>query len=159
MSRQQELPLILGQIINGARRRAGVGALSDDGLRAEIRDWQRILEPIPADRLEECNLRANRERKVKALLQPHELLEAWRVIREDERQQSPINVDLQGECCYYCNGTGYQVIVRKTVEGSWNEYARPCACAMAPKWGRTERPIMGSKYKRDEYGRFHEIDA
>ena len=61
--RLRELPQVLSAIISAARRRAGVAALSDAALADEIRDWQRILAPIPADRLEECELRAIRTAK------------------------------------------------------------------------------------------------
>ena len=86
--RLEGLPQVLSAIISAARRRAGVAALSDAALADEIRDWQRILAPIPTERLEECELHAIRTRSVKALLQPQELLAAWSVIREEERDEA-----------------------------------------------------------------------
>ena len=104
----------LSGIISAARRRAGVAALSDAALADEIRDWQRILAQIPADRIEECELHAIRNRVVKALLQPQELIASWHAIREEERNSRPAPLVFEdGEVCWYCEGSGWQTLARK----------------------------------------------
>jgi hypothetical protein len=152
----QELPLMLGEIISSARRRAGIGALGDDALRSEIRDWMRILEAIPAERIQECNIRAVRTRTVKAVLQPQELIAAWTDLRAEESARRAFLLDPQRSQCYYCDGTGWQRAIQ-IAEGSvnLNEYARPCACAAAPPKMRSEFPLREPQWKRDEMGRWH----
>ena len=123
----RELPQCLSAIISAARRRAGVSALSDAALADEIRDWQRILAPIPTDRLEECELRAVRQRSVKALLQPQELLAAWRELRDEERARQPaIATETADGSCPYCD-RGWQTYAYLSASGNENTAARPCA--------------------------------
>ena len=144
MTRQPELPRVLAGIISAARRRAGVAALSDAALADEIRDWQRILAQIPADRIEECELHAIRNRVVKALLQPQELIAAWHAIRELERDQrlSVFQQSPSGEVCWYCEGSGWQTLARKVPDSfGENTFVRPCACSAAPLEIRKLEPL------------------
>jgi len=143
VTRQPELPRVLAGIISAARRRAGVAALSDAALADEIRDWQRILAQIPADRIEECELHAIRNRVVKALLQPQELIAAWHTIREEERNNRPASIVVEsGEQCYFCEGTGWQTLARKVPDSfGENTFVRACACSAAPLEIRKLEPL------------------
>jgi hypothetical protein len=152
--RRLELPQCLSAIISAARRRAGVAALSDAALADEIRDWQRILSPIPADRLEECELRAVRQRSVKALLQPQELLAAWRELRDEERSKrpppAPVSIE-SGEVCHYCEGTGWQTFATIGESGNENTSVRPCACSAAPLEIRTLAPMREPQWHKRKH--------
>jgi excinuclease UvrABC ATPase subunit len=153
-ARQQGLPLVLAEIISSARRRAGVSALSDDSLRSEIRDWMRILEAIPAERIEECNIRAVRSRTVKALLQPQELIAAWSEMRQEQSNRRAISLDPSPNQCYYCDGTGWQVLVTHDENLNQNQSLRECACSSAPPRTRSEFPKREPHWQRDEFGRW-----
>ena len=141
--RLEGLPLKLSAIISAARRRAGVAALSDAALADEIRDWQRILAQIPPDRIEECELHAIRNRAVKALLQPQELIAAWHAIREADRANKPAPIVTEGaDVCCYCEGTGWQTLARKVADSfGENTFVRPCACSAAPLEIRKLEPL------------------
>ena len=117
--------------------------MSDAALADEIRDWQRILAQIPADRIEECELHAIRNRVVKALLQPQELIAAWHAIREAERANRPDPIKLEhGEVCWYCEGSGWQTLARKVPDSfGENTFVRPCACSAAPLEIRKLEPL------------------
>ena len=145
---------VLAAIISSARRRAGLGVLSDEELGAEVRDWAVILEPIPANRIEECALKAVRERTVKGLLQPQEVLAAWRAIRlgeAAERDSRPVAV-WADELCYYCDGSGWQSVAQTTA-GSRNEntYVRPCACSAAPLNVRSLVPLREPEWQKRKH--------
>ncbi len=152
-SRSRALPEILAGIISAARRRAGVAALSDAALAEEIRDWQRILAPIPADRLEECELRAVRTRSVKALLQPQELLAAWAEIREADRAKRPPSVEARSEAdqCAFCGGFGWQTFAYRGEAGNENTAARPCACKATPMEIRSLEPLREPEWQRRKH--------
>jgi hypothetical protein len=151
--RLRELPQCLSAIISAARRRAGVSALSDAALADEIRDWQRILSPIPADRIEECELRAVRQRSVKALLQPQELLAAWRELRDEERsRQPPAPVSIEsGEVCHYCESTGWQTLATRGESGNENTAVRPCACSATPLEIRSLQPLREPQWQKRKH--------
>jgi hypothetical protein len=85
---------------------------------------------------------AARRRNVRALLQPHELLEAWREIRENERAAVVVTEALDTSC-YYCGGEGWQIIA-KTDPGTGNEstYARGCSCNAAPIGRRRANSVI-----------------
>lgn len=152
MTRRLELPLVLAGIISSARRRAGVSALSDSALTDEIRDWQRILAPIPADRIEECELRAVRQRSVKALLQPQELLAMWDEIRSLDRERRPPAVELPlDSVCYYCEGAGWQTYAFKAESGNENTAVRPCACDRTPLEIRSMQPLRAPEWRRRKH--------
>ena len=153
VSRQRELPQVLAGIISAARRRAGVAALSDAALADEIRDWQRILAQIPPDRIEECELYAIRNRVVKALLQPQELIAAWHALREDERNNRPASIVPEvGEACWYCEGTGWQTLARKVPDSyGENTFVRPCACSAAPLEIRKLEPLGEPEWQKRKH--------
>ncbi len=141
----------MSAIISAARRRAGVSALSDAALADEIRDWQRILAPIPADRIEECELRAVRQRSVKALLQPQELLAAWRELRDEERARQPAVVaeSIDGSCPY-CE-RGWQTYAYLSASGNENTAARPCACDATPLEIRSLEPLREPEWQKRKH--------
>jgi len=151
--RLEGLPQVLSAIISAARRRAGVAALSDAALADEIRDWQRILAPIPTDRLEECELHAIRTRSVKALLQPQELLGAWNVIREEERDRRPAQPGTEtanGASCPYCD-QGWQIYAYLSASGNENTAARPCACEATPIEVRSLEPLREPQWQKRKH--------
>ena len=151
--RLEGLPQVLSAIISAARRRAGVAALSDAALADEIRDWQRILAPIPTDRLEECELHAIRTRSVKALLQPQELLAAWSVIREGERDRRPAQPGAEtanGASCPYCD-QGWQIYAYLSASGNENTAARPCACEATPIEVRSLEPLREPAWQKRKH--------
>ena len=151
--RQHALPQVLSGIISAARRRAGVAALSDAALADEIRDWQRILAQIPPDRIEECELHAIRNRVVKALLQPQELIASWHVIREADRANKPEPMAVAGgESCWYCEGTGWQTLARKVPDSyGENTFVRPCACSAAPLEIRKLEPLGEPEWRKRKH--------
>jgi hypothetical protein len=128
--------------------------LSDAALAEEIRDWQRILQPIPADRLEECELRAVRQRSVKALLQPQELLAAWRELREEDRAKRPPpqpGAETQdGVACPYCE-QGWQTYAYLSASGNENTAARPCACDATPLEIRSLQPLREPEWHKRKH--------
>ena len=149
--RLEGLPQVLSAIISAARRRAGVAALSDAALADEIRDWQRILAPIPTDRLEECELHAIRTRSVKALLQPQELLAAWSVIRDEERSRRPVAIaEAEDGACPYCD-KGWQTYAYRTASGNENTAARPCACEATPMAIRSLEPLREPQWQKRKH--------
>jgi hypothetical protein len=125
--------------------------LSDAALADEIRDWQRILAPIPTERLEECELHAIRSRSVKALLQPQELLAAWSVIREEERDRRPAAVaQSEGASCPYCD-QGWQIYAYLSASGNENTAARPCACDATPIEVRSLEPLREPQWQKRKH--------
>jgi hypothetical protein len=125
--------------------------LSDAALADEIRDWQRILAPIPADRIEECELRAVRQRSVKALLQPQELLAAWRELRDEERsRQLPAIAETSDSSCPYCD-KGWQTYAYLSDSGNENTAARPCACDATPLEIRSLAPLREPQWQKRKH--------
>jgi hypothetical protein len=151
--KQYGLPLVLSTIISAARRRAGVSALSDSALAEEVVDWQRILAPIPGNRIEECELRAVRQRSVKALLQPQELLAMWAEIRDEERARQPATfpASLDASSCPYCEGHGWQIYATLSESGNENTAARACCCDKAPIEARKLEPLHAPEYRKRKH--------
>ena len=150
--RRDGLPQTLSAIISAARRRAGVAALSDAALADAIRDWQRILAPIPADRIEECELRAVRQRSVKALLQPQELLAMWDEIRAEERERKPPQIATPLDTvCYYCEGTGWQTYATRSDSGNENTAVRRCACLRVQIESRSLQPLQEPEWRKRKH--------
>lgn len=160
VNKSPESSQILAAIISAARRRAGIGALGDGALAEEIRDWMRILGTIPAHRLQACNDKAMRERQVKGLLQPAELLHAYESIRLNETSRGHPSLQSQnGRPCYYCENTGWQTLLIPSESGALNSHARACSCAYAPLSMRSEFPFREPHWQRDEFGRWISITA
>lgn len=151
-TRSRALPEVLAGIISASRRRAGVAALSDANLAEAVRDWQRILAPIPPDRIEECELRAVRQRSVKALLQPQELLPMWDEIRSLDRERRPPAVEVPlDSVCYYCEGAGWQTYAFKAESGNENTAVRPCACNATPLEIRSMQPLLSPEWQKRKH--------
>ena len=151
--RLEGLPQVLSAIISAARRRAGVAALSDAALADEIRDWQRILAPIPTDRLEECELHAIRTRSVKALLQPQELLGSLeRDSRRGARRGDQRRLRRNREWCEcpYCD-QGWQTYAYRSASGNENTAARPCACEATPMEIRSLEPLREPQWQKRKH--------
>ena len=148
-SRPEGLLEDLAGIISAARRRAGLPAMSDAHLEAEVSDWKRILEPIPPARIRDAELRAVRSRTLKALLQPAELLAAWTEIRAEEvaRPLVPI-VEALDRVCYYCEGTGWQIVVKLSESGAENTEARGCYCFKAPLAFKHSHPLRHPDWRK-----------
>ena len=143
MKRSPESLHALAEIVRAVRIQAGASTLSENDFAREVRDWSEICAEIPDHRLRECYLVASRDRSVRAIMQPHELIQGWKVTRERERARVAfVSVPQpEGGACYYCEGAGWQTIAYIAESGSENTGVRACACSAAPLEIRKLEPL------------------
>lgn len=87
--------------------------------------WTEILDGhVPEARLNDCYVRAVRNRKNGFPMAASELCTMWNEIQQSELHSTPhrdMSKQLAGDVCHSCFGTGYEIIKR----GQYN-YAKPC---------------------------------
>jgi len=151
--RSAESLRVLAEIIRAIRIQAGAAKLSEDDFAREVQDWSEICAEITDHRLRECYLAASRDRSVRAIMQPHELIQAWKVIREKERSRATFAPMAQpeGDACYYCGGSGWQTVAYIAESGNENTAVRACACSAAPAAMRKSEPYREPEWHKRKH--------
>ena len=93
-----------------------------------------------------------RTRTVKGLLQPQELLAAWRELRDEERARQPAIAQPKRQTgrCPYCD-RGWQTYAYLSASGNENTAARPCACDATPLEIRSLEPLREPQWQKRKH--------
>lgn len=102
-----------------------LSTLEDGEFKLAVGVWTEILEGhVPEARLNDCYVRAVRNRKNGFPMAASELCAMWNEIRESEMHSTPhrdMSKQLAGDVCERCWATGYEIIKR----AKYN-YAKTC---------------------------------